>query len=199
MHGESSRRIGIAGMDRAHWGEHLCVFFNSKSELLSLAVPFIKAGLEDHESCIWITGDPTTEQEAFEALEAACPDAPTCLARRQLKILSSSEWYLPSGTFDMQIVLDNLMHHAERAQAKGFAGIRVTGNPAWVRSEEDWTQFAAYEETVHQRIQSKQVLALCTYPVWICQGKNVLKTLKSHSSALLSENEQWRRLELSAR
>ena len=199
MHNGSHRRIGIAGLDSARWGEHFCVFFNSKAELLSLTVPFVKAGLEDNEFCIWITGDPISENDAFAALETALPTAHTYLANKQLEILSSSQWYLPSGEFDMQIVLDNWTYRARRTQDQGFAGIRITGNPVWLQSEEDWAVFARFEETVHERIKHERVVALCTYPVWICRGQNVLKTVTAHTCALLSDNEQWRRLELSPR
>lgn len=193
----SPRRIGIPGVDNIPWGEHLCVFFNSKEELLSLTVPYVKAGLEDNECCIWITGDPVTEKDAFQALEEVLPDAHQYLAKQQLEILPSAHWYLPSGRkFDMQIVLDNWKYRVHRAEADGFDGIRITGNPVWLQNEEDWIQFARFEEIVHERIKSEKVVALCTYPVWICQGHNVRRTLASHTAALLSNNDQWRRLEL---
>lgn len=193
----SLRRIGIPGVDKTPWGEHLCVFFNSKDELLSLTVPYVKAGLEDNECCIWITGDPVTEKDAFQALEDVLPDAHQYLAKKQLEILPSAQWYLPSGRkFDMQIVLDNWKYRVHRAEADGFVGIRITGNPVWLQNEEDWSQFARFEEIVHERIKREKVVALCTYPVWICQGHDVRRTLASHTAALLSNNDQWRRLEL---
>ena len=99
------RRIGIAGVDKIPWGEHVCVFFDTKEELLSLCVPFIKAGLEDNEFCMWITGEPVTEQRAFEALQKVLPSAHQYFADKQLEILPYKQWYLESGVFDAQIVL----------------------------------------------------------------------------------------------
>jgi hypothetical protein len=198
MNNGMHRRIGIPGVDKAPWGEHLCVFFNSKEELLSLTVPYIKAGLEDNECCIWITGDPITEKDAFQALEGVLPDAHKYLAKKQLEILPSAQWYLPTGKkFDIQVVLENWKYREQRAEAGGFNGIRITGNPVWLQSEEDWAQFAKFEEAVHERIATQKVVALCTYPVWICQGQNVRRTLSSHTAALMSNDAQWRRLELS--
>ena len=199
MHDASQRRIGISGIDTALWGEHACVFFNSKSELVSLTVPFIAAGLRDKECCIWITGDPLTDNEAFEELEKVLPDAHQYLGRQQLEIFTATQWYLPSGKFDMRVVLDNWMRRARRAEAEGFAGMRITGNPVWLQTQTDWDQFARYEEIVHQWIRNEKVLALCTYPVWIWRGQNVLRTLYSHTSTLLSEDQHWRRLQVSSR
>jgi len=68
-------RIGIPGIERTAWGEHVCVFFYTKEELLKLTVPYIKAGLEDNEFCMWITGEPITVNDAVHALEQTLPSA----------------------------------------------------------------------------------------------------------------------------
>lgn len=69
----ATRRIGIPGTTTTRWGEHLCAFFYTKADLLNLIVPYVKAGLEDNEFCLWITGGPVTKTEALEALKAALP------------------------------------------------------------------------------------------------------------------------------
>ena len=197
MDHEKECRVGISNIGTVLWGEHSCVFFNSKEELLSLVVPYMKAGLEDNEFCMWLTGDPLTEKEAFEALEMVLPQAHQYLARKQLEIMSSRQWYLRSGKFDGQIVLDKWLSQARHAEAKGFAGIRITGNSNWLQSEEDWTQFMRYEESVHQRIRTERVLALCAYPTVGFQSKYIQETISAHNSAFRLEGDQWRRLELS--
>ena len=192
------RRIGIAGVDKVAWGEHVCVFFDTKGELLNLCVPFIKAGLEDNEFCMWITGEPVTEQRAFEALQEVLPNAHHYLADKQLEILPYKQWYLGSGIFDAQIVLDNWVSKARYVEARGFDGIRITGNPLWLQSEEDWAKFGTYEQTVHQAIRNERVIALCTYPMNICESKSMLHTLSAHSSTLLPRGDRYQRLLLSS-
>ena len=81
--------MGIPGIGGAGWGEHICAFFYTKDELLKLTVPYIKAGLEDNEFCMWITGDPVTENDAFQALEQVLPDAHQYLVNKHLEILSA--------------------------------------------------------------------------------------------------------------
>jgi len=199
MEHQKECRVGISSIGTVPWGDHSCVFFNSEEELFSLVVPYMKAGLEDNEFCMWITGEPVTGKEAFEALERVLPHAHQYLAQGQIEITPSRQWYLPSGKFDAQIVLDNWLSRARHAEAKGFAGIRIAGNPVWLQSEEDWGQLKQYEESVHQRIRTERVLALCTYPTVIFQGKHVQDTLSTHNSAFVREGDQWRRLELSQR
>ena len=91
------RRIGIPGTRTAAWGEHLCAFFYTKAHLLELIVPYIQAGLEDNEFCLWITGEPLTEEEALQALKQVLPAAPSYVAQKQLAIISYRDWYFSSG------------------------------------------------------------------------------------------------------
>lgn len=81
-----ARRVGIPGKDKVQWGEHLCAFFNTRTDLLNLVAPYIKAGLEDNEFCLWITED-NMEQEAMETLQRLLPEAPQYVSRKQLEVL----------------------------------------------------------------------------------------------------------------
>jgi len=195
-HAPQKRRIGIAGVDRLAWGEHLCVFFYNKAELLRLAVPYIKAGLEDGECCVWITGEPINEVEALKALELALPNAADYVARKQLEIMVYSSWYLMSGGFDAARVVSNWLSKACHAETQGFAGLRITGNPCWLRTENEWSQFGGYEQAVTDAIRYKHIIALCTYPGPICPGDHVHRVLSTHRSALFAENDHWQHLVL---
>ena len=190
------RRIGIPGIDGAAWGDHICVFYFSKAELLRLTIPYIKAGLEDDEFCMWITGEPVNEVEAFQALEQVLPNAADYLAQKRLEILPHTQWYLPSGVFDADMVLHNWVSTARHAEVKGFAGIRITGNPFWLRTEEDWSQFGRYEKAVTNAIRDEHVIALCTYPGHIGKLDEVHRVLSGHRSALLARDDQWQHLAL---
>jgi hypothetical protein len=187
------RRMGIPGVGGAGWGEHICAFFYTKDELLKLTVPYIKAGLEDNEFCMWITGDPVTENDALQALEQVLPDAHQYLVNKQLEIFPHSQWYLFSGIFDAGLVLGNWLSKSKHAEGKGFAGMRITGNPFWLASEQDWEQFGAYEQAVTQSIRDERILALCMYPIEICKLTHVMQTLSFHGSALIARNEDWQR------
>ena len=196
----NTRRSGIPGVGNIGWGEHLCAFFNRKQELLKLVVSFIEAGLLDNECCMWITGEPVTEREAFEALEAVLPEAHEYLIRKQLEILPSHQSSLASGAFNQEMVLENWVSKARYAEAKGFSGLRITGNPFRLRSEEEWAQFGCYERKVEAAIRSERVLALCTYPIERCSHDHMAQIFSNHGSTLLlNRNREWQRLELTRR
>ena len=185
-----TRRVGIPGKKRVQWGEHLCAFFNTKTDLLNLVVPYIKAGLEDNEFCLWITED-NMEQEAMEALQHVLPEAPHCASRNQLEILSASQWYFSGGRFDAGKSFKNWAARGRAAEANGFVGARTTGSPFWLQSEQDWHQFLMYEQAVHESIETERVIWLCTYPVGICSAQNMIGTFASHHAVLMQHGGTW--------
>ncbi len=40
------------------WGSHVCLFYETKDDLLDTAIPFFKAGLESNEFCLWAPSQP---------------------------------------------------------------------------------------------------------------------------------------------
>jgi hypothetical protein len=193
-----ARRVGIPGTTTAHWGEHLCAFFYTKADLLNLVVPYIKAGLEDNEFCLWIT-EENMEREALEVLERVLPDAPQYVFRKQLEILPANKWYLTSGRFDAAKSFTNWATRGRAAEANGFVGARTTGNPFWLESEEDWHQFLTYEQAVHQAIETQRVISLCTYPAAICSAKDMIATFASHHAILTNQGDTWQCLDVRRR
>jgi hypothetical protein len=189
------RRVGIPGTSHANWGEHLCAFFYTKTDLLNLVVPYIKAGLEDREFCLWITED-NMEQEAMQALRHVLPNVSDYVSRKQLEIFPASQWYLTGGVFDAAKSYKNWAARGRAAEINGFVGARTTGHPFWLQSEEDWHQFLTYEQAVHQAIESQRVISLCTYPVAICSAKDMIGTFASHHAILMHHGDAWQCLDV---
>ena len=50
------------------WGRHVGLFYETKQDLLEICRPFLQAGLESNEGCVWVIAAPLTEQEAWAAL-----------------------------------------------------------------------------------------------------------------------------------
>ena len=193
-----ARRVGLPGTKTVQWGEHMCAFCYTKADLLALVVPYMKAGLEDNEFCLWIT-EENMEQEALAALERVLPDAPQYVSRKQLEILPASKWYLTDGVFDAEKSFTNWADRGREAEANGFVGARTTGNPFWLKSDNDWHQFLTYEHTVHQAIEKQRVISLCTYPVSICSAKDMIGTFASHHAMLMRQGDTWQCLDVRRR
>lgn len=129
------RKTGIDILGDVPWGTHFCQFYQTKEDLIDTLAPYFKAGLEDNEFCIWVTSEPLDEKEAREAMRKAMPDFNRYLKRGQIEIVSYADWYLKDGVFNLQRVLDAWTDRLKQALAKGYDGIRVTGNTAWLEKK----------------------------------------------------------------
>jgi len=109
--------------------------------LLDIIVPYFKAGLENNEFCIWVTSEPISKREAEEAMRKSVHDFDKYIKTGQIEIVPYNEWYLKDGSFNLQRVLNAWIGKFNQALAKGYDGIRVTGNTAWLEKR-DWKSFA---------------------------------------------------------
>ena len=69
----SLRRTGLNLLGDMNWGSHVCLFYQSKKELLDTVLPFFEAGLESNEFCLWAISEPLTVQEARASMGEAIP------------------------------------------------------------------------------------------------------------------------------
>src|SRR4029077_9624978 len=121
----------------------------TKEDLLATLVPYFKAGLETNEFCPWVISEPLTGIEAASALRQAVPDLERHLAARSIEIIAHNEWYLKGGAFDPHRVINGWNQKLDQALARGYAGMRVHGNEAWL-TETDWKNFLAYEKRLNE-------------------------------------------------
>lgn len=62
------RPTGIRVMGDMPWGSHICLFYETKTDLLDANALYIKAGLDSNEYCVWAISEPITEDEAWAVL-----------------------------------------------------------------------------------------------------------------------------------
>src|SRR5580704_2982148 len=139
------RKTGIEILGDTPWGSHFCHFYETKEDLLDCLVPYFKAALENNEFSVWVLFEPVTEEDAKTALRAAVPDVDRRIEAGDIELISYAEWYLEGGSFDLTRVVNSLRHKLSAALAKGYDGMRVNGNEAWVTNE-DWRDFTEYED-----------------------------------------------------
>lgn len=187
-------KTGIDVIGDVPWGTHFCQFYQTKQDLLDILVPYFKAGLENNEFCMWVTAEPLAEHEAYQAMAKAMPDFAQYVARGQIEILPHDRWYLKDGVFDLQRVLDGWVDKLNQALAKGYAGMRVTGNTAWLERN-GWKDFTEYEAEINNVIGKYKMIALCTYSLDKCGACEVIDVVHNHQFALLKKQGKWEIIE----
>jgi len=184
------RPTGIDLIPFIPWGSHFCQFYQTRDDLLVHVVPYLRAGLDGNEACIWVTSEPLDPASARAALAAVVPDLDRLESRGQLHIASYNEWYLRDGVFDHQRVLDKWLARLHAALDQGFKGLRVTGSTAWLEKA-GWRDFTAYEAATSGAIAGRPVLVLCTYALDRCSPHEILDVVKNHDFTLIRRADRW--------
>jgi PAS domain S-box-containing protein len=188
--GNEIRNSGIDVIGSVPWGTHFCQFYQTKQDLIEILVPYFKAGLENNEFCMWITSEPLMVSEAQEAMREAVKDFDEYLRQGQIEVISYNEWYLLEGKFNDDRVLAGWVSKLEQALARGYSGLRLTGNTFWLERNH-WRAFTEYEAKVNDVIGKYNMLALCTYCLDRCDGAAVIDVVKNHQFALIKQKGKW--------
>ncbi|WP_339791439.1 MEDS domain-containing protein [uncultured Imperialibacter sp.] len=191
------RHSGIEILGDLAWGSHFCNFFESKEDLLQILVPYFKAGLLNNEFCLWITSDPITVEIAYEALRNEIPNFEQYEKKEQIIILPHVDWYLKDKKFMPDIVINGWYQKLKESLKKGYDGMRVSGNEAWLERD-IWKNFIDYERNLNNSLKDQRMIVLCTYPIDKCDAQAVFDVSQVHEMALIKRRGNWEFVEVPA-
>jgi len=81
--------------------------------------------------------------------------------------------YLKGGTFDSNRVMTAWNEKLDRALDRGYAGLRGTGNTAWLQKK-DWKAFSEYEQLVNDSVVGRSTILSCAYSLNSCGANELL-------------------------
>jgi transcriptional regulator with PAS, ATPase and Fis domain len=184
------RKTGVDVVGDIPWGTHFCLFYDTKADLLETSVCYCKAGLQSEEFCLWVIAPPVTDEDALQAMQKAVPDFDRYLLGNSIEIVAARDWYLQDGTFDLKRVIAGWNEKLARASAKGCAGVRVTGDTAWLERKH-WNDFCEYEDSLNGAIANQHLAVLCTYPLAACGATEILDVVRTHQFAVTRRRGNW--------
>ena len=184
------RNTGIEPVGEMPWGTHFCHFYETPDDLLETLLLFFKAGLEAGEFCAWVVSEPLTEEGVWQALDRAVPRLDRYVSDRSIEVLQARDVYLAGGEIDLHRIIGNWGGKLERALSRGYEGIRVSGNTAWLEQTQ-WREFMEYETEVNRSIGDQSMLVLCTYPLTTCGATEFLDVTASHQFAVAKRRGRW--------
>jgi DNA-binding CsgD family transcriptional regulator len=189
------RKTGIPVMGDMPWGAHLCVFFETKADLLDTAATYFAAGLASNEFCVWVVSDPITEEDAKKLLRHKIPDFDKHLAHGRIEILNKI-----TGRWSDKL---------NAALARGYEGMRVSGNARlfglhgsihtpldrfWFESKH-WEEFFEYEHELDRSLTGQKMIVLCTYSLQASRAVDMLDVAHAHKCTITRRNGDWELLE----
>src|ERR1700726_2701552 len=192
------RKTGVDVVGDMPWGTHFCLFYETLKDLLEPLVSYCKAGLESQEFCLWAVAAPLTGEDVTHALKRAVPDFDRYLNDQSIEIVLARDWYLQNGRFDRKRVTGGWSEKLARASARGYAGVRVTGDSAWLEKQ-DWRNFCEYEDSINHSIANQRLTVLCTYPLAAFGAAEILDVVRTHQFAVTNRRGTWDVIETAGR
>jgi DNA-binding CsgD family transcriptional regulator len=186
----SLRKTGIRVMGDMPWGAHICIFYETKKDLLDTATAYFAAGLKSNDFCLWLISDPITEADAKDALGLAVPDLDRHLAAGQIEIRQTTEWFLRGDRFDLKRALQGWNEKLQDALARGYEGMRLGGTPFWPGTVH-WIAGQQLEVDLDRWLAGKKMIVLCTYSLHKSSAVDVLDVARAHQCTTAKRNGDW--------
>ena len=102
-------------------------------------------------------------------------------------------FYLKGGTFSAHNTIEGIIALEKEALAKGFKGLRGTGDGSWAL-DKDWLMFLVYEKELNRILESHKIRALCSYSIAGLKLEEIYNIGVNHQSSLVKQIETWNRL-----
>jgi len=181
------RKSGITVVGDLPAGCHFCQFYKTKKDLTDIFIPYLKAGMENNELCVWVTSKQFAPEDAERALKKAIPEFAKYTNKKQIEIIPFSKCH--SGSGKQGKVFSSLL---DKASNRGFDGLRLAccAIPAKERGKIR-TCFEA------NTITGSSVIALFAYPREKFDAIGIMEVVKMHKFALIRNADRWEVIESS--
>src|SRR3984957_9276151 len=189
------RKTGIDLLGEVPWGTHICLFYETKQDLLDTNIDYLKAGLENNEYGLWAISDPIGLDEATEALRQRIPEFDRHLACGNIELAAGYDWYLPGGQFELGRVIQGWHRKHYGALAAGHEGLRISGNALWQQTAL-WTDFCDYERALDNSIDGHRYVTLCPYSLRASWARSILAVARAHQCTIARRNGEWNFLQV---
>jgi len=188
------RNTGLGPVGDRPWGTHICLFYETSQDLYDLHADYFAAGLASGEFCIWALSDPIDRETAIETLRKSVPDFERHLRDGQIEFVPGYKWYLRGNEFDAQRITGGWHAKLDDALARGFDGMRVSGNAFWFETGL-WNTFRDYEAELDRSLAGRRMIVLCTYSLQASRAVDVLDVARTHNFSVAKRDGRWEFLE----
>jgi len=191
---EARRKTGIAPVGELSSGAHICLFYETLQDLIETNSDYFAAGLAAGEFCVWALSDPVAREDAIAGLRASAADFDSHLEAGHIELIPGYKWYLQGSEFSAQRITGGWNAKLTRALARGYTGMRVSGNAFWLEADL-WKEFREYEEELDRSLEGRKMIVLCTYPLYATGSTDLLDVARTHHFSLAKRNGHWEFLE----
>ncbi len=181
------RKAGLSLIGDVSWGTHFGLFYQTEKDLLDILVPYIRAGLANNESCVWVISRPLGVEVVKKALKNALPSFDEYVQSGQVDIIPSRKWHAEGGKSGKAMV-----SRLDRAISMGFDGLRLACSAS--HQPKDGKAFACDGADVLSRFN---VIGAYAYPRDKFDALGLMEVVKNHRFALIRNGLRWEVIESS--
>jgi len=179
-----TRPTGIDAVGNVARASHFCLFYEAKDDLLSVLVPFFKAGLENGDYCLWVAGKPLTPAKARQALAVAVPGLERYEEQGRIDIVSAG-----AAGKDGRDAKRTRRESLEEKLSHGMA-VRFSAALPAVRAKH-WNELTDYRTLPDGTPGHYPLLALCTYCPTGRAPLEIVDVVQNHEFVLVKRDGKW--------
>jgi two-component system NarL family sensor kinase len=164
--------------------EHLCSIYETPEERLTVAVAFIRVGLERGEKCVYVVNEGG-EPELRAAMAARGIEVERAVASGQLQLETPASTYLAPGAFDTEWMFTFWAHACAEAKRQGFPALRAAGETEWLfRSIPATDRWIDYEHRLNDLLAHLNCFVLCQYKRQQFSPEVIRDIIRSHPTVV---------------
>ncbi len=188
---DSFRSSGIDIIGDIPWGTHIGQLYSSKADFFNVGAPYMAAGLEDNELCIWIYAQSTSYEEVSNNIGMYVKDIDKYIERGQLIIIPYTDWYIKDSSFNEVRVNSQWRELVEQALKKGYEGLRAVADTSWLEKS-FFRSFSDYEQKVNRLISELPFVVICLYDAGSVDIFEAAEIAKNHSYLIVKHEDELR-------
>jgi hypothetical protein len=167
--------------------DHVILFHSNIEDKHQVLFTYLKTGLDQGEAAGYVASEETPD-EIRQAMRRFGMDVDELERRGALRVIDYRDWYIVGGRFSVAETLERWKRLCDEAIAKGFNGLRVTGETACFFEKRMVGELVEYERALH-RVLELSMAAICAYDSRVVAnergGKLYLDLIKTHGTVII--------------
>jgi len=186
---EKSEVIGFVKQMKQR--DHVILFYSKLEDKHLVLFSYLKAGLDQGESAAYVASEESTDQ-IREDMRRFGIDVDRLEKTGALHVIDYRDWYFAGGSFEISKIMEKWRRLREESMAKGFKGLRVTGETECFFKNRKVNELVEYEKALH-RVLEMPMAAICAYRTATVanegRGELYLDLIKAHSTVIFAGPE----------
>ena len=162
--------------------EHVILFYSKPELKRQLLFSYLMEGLDKGEAAAYVASQETPD-EIKTTMSAFGIDVERSERTGALRVIPYTQWYYLEGYFDEARTRQLWQKLYDDVMAKGFKGLRVTGETHCFFEHGHVAELVAYEKSLHREVELPMAV-ICTYDVNEVPTQTFHDLIAAHSNSL---------------